>query len=140
METITNTFVLVAPDCPATSAVVPVAKGTSAPVHLIQYQLLTAKPYTLTLEDLIFETHVRRMGISKAEAKGRAAEIRAELFSKPYACMRASALPKKYGWGVHYDAAGRLALYAMESDTYRRFAEGGMSGVAVVAALRRKRA
>jgi hypothetical protein len=54
--------------------------------------------------------------------------------------MRASALPKKYGWGVHYDSAGRLALFAMESDEYRGFAAGAVRGIKVVAALRSKRA
>lgn len=116
------------------------AKGTLPSVHALQYELLTARPYTLTLDDLIFEVHIRRAGIAKAEAKRRAATIRAELFSKPHACMRASVLPKKYGWGVHYDSAGRLALYAMESEEYRRFAEGKMNGVKAVAALRNKRA
>jgi hypothetical protein len=53
--------------------------------------------------------------------------------------MRASALPKKYGWGAHYDGQGRIALYAMESEAYRQFADGQVSGVKVVAALRSKR-
>jgi len=140
MKMITNTFVLVAPDCPVTAAVVPVAKGAAPSVAVIQHERLTARPYQLTLEDLIFEVHVWRAGLSPAEAKSRAAEIRAELFAKPQACMRASPLPKRYGWGVHYDGRGRLALYAMESEEYRRFAEGKVDGVKVEAALRSKRA
>jgi hypothetical protein len=139
MELITNTFVLVARDCPVSTSVVPVAKTANPPVHVIQYELLTSRPYTLTLEDLIFETYIRREGIAKGEARARAEQIRAELFRKPHACMRASALPKKYGWGVHYDSAGRLALFAMESTEYKQFAQGKMSGVKLVAALRSKR-
>ena len=53
--------------------------------------------------------------------------------------MRASPLPKKYGWGVHHDRAGRIALYGVESEEYRRFASGA-GGVKVVMALRSKRA
>ena len=139
MKPITDTFVRVAPDCPVTAAVVPVAKAAGPTVAVIQYELLTARSYALTLEDLIFETHVRRAGVSRAEAKARAAAIRAVLFAKPHPCMRASPLPKKYGWGVHHDAAGRIALYAVESDEYRRFASGGVPGVEVVAAMRSKR-
>jgi Family of unknown function (DUF6157) len=140
MEAITNTFVLVAPDCPVTAAVVPVARGANPTIPVIQYELLTTRPYRLTLENLIFETHVRRVGLSRGEARDRAAEIRAELFARPQACMRASVLPKKYGWGVHYDGQGRIALYAMESEEYRRFAVGAVAGVKVVAALRSQRA
>jgi Family of unknown function (DUF6157) len=140
MNTITDTFVVVAPDCPVSSAVVPAAEGTNPPVHVIQYELLTARPYRFTLEDLIFETYTRRAGITKTEIKQRAAAIRAELFSRPHACMRASALPKRYGWGVHYDSKGRVALYPMESAEYKQFASGKVSGVKLVAALRSKRA
>lgn len=138
MEAIKNTFVLVAPDCPVKAAVIPVTKRAAASVAVIQHECLTAQPYKLTLEDLYFEVHVRRAGLSQAEAKARAAEIRAALFAKPQACMRTSPLPKRYGWGVHYDEQGRLALYPMESKEYRRFAEGQVDGVKVVAALRSK--
>jgi hypothetical protein len=139
LKPITNTFVLVAPDCPVTAAVVPTAKGDTPAVAVVQYELLTAKPYSLTLEDLIFETHIRRTGIPKAEAKARAAAIRAELFAKPHPCMRASPLPKRYGWGVHHDAAGHIALVAVESEEYRRFA-AGKKGMELVFAMRSKRA
>jgi hypothetical protein len=140
MEPITDTFVLVAPDCPVSAAVVPVTKGANPTVAVIQYDLLTARPYALTLEDLIFQTHVRRAGLTRTEAKARAAEIRAALFAKPHACMRASPLPKKYGWGVHHDGRGRIALYGVEWEEYLRFASGAIAGVEVVAALRSKRA
>ncbi|OAI47973.1 hypothetical protein AYO44_08265 [Planctomycetaceae bacterium SCGC AG-212-F19] len=140
MDPITNTFVLVAPDCPVKAAVVPVPRGPISPVHVIQYELLTAKPYKFTLEDLIYQTHIRRAGLSSAEVKKRDKAIRAELFSKTHACMRASALPKRYGWGVHYDERGRLALFPIESAEYRRFAAGNVVGVQVVAAMRSKRA
>jgi hypothetical protein len=140
MKKITDTFVLVAPDCSVTAAVVPAAKRAATSVAVVQHELLIARPYTLTLEDLIFEVHVRRAGVSRAEAKSRAAAIRAELFARPQACMRTSPLPKRYGWGVHYDERGRLALYAMESEEYRHFAEGKVDGVKVEVALRSKRA
>jgi hypothetical protein len=104
MQLITNQFVLVAPDCKATTAVVPSRKGGKETVPVIQHELLTTKPYTLTLEDLIFETHVRRLGLTAAEAKARKKDLWRELFAKSHACMRASALPKQYGWGVNYDA------------------------------------
>ena len=45
MKPITDTFVRVAPDCPVTAAVVPVAKANGPTVAVIQYELLTARPY-----------------------------------------------------------------------------------------------
>ncbi|HEV3438991.1 MAG TPA: DUF6157 family protein [Gemmata sp.] len=140
MQLITNTFVLVASDCPALSGTMPVPRGETPTVPVLQYELLTAQPYKLTLEDLMFEVHVRREGLSKAEAKSQASEIQAKLFSKSYPCMRASPLPKKFGWGVHHDASGRIALYGVESAEYQRFARGEVKGVEVVMAMRSKRA
>src|SRR5262245_35390565 len=134
----TNTFILVAPDCPVTRGVVPTARGARQPVHLIQYELLTAHPYRFTHEELIFEVHVRHKGLSQGEVRARRAEIWAELFGRPHACLRASALPKRYGWGVHYDADGKIAIYALESEEYRRFAAG--TGARLLSALRSKRA
>ena len=140
MRLITDTFVTVAPDSPATSGVVPVSRGASPTVASIQYELLAQAPYTLTLEDLMFATHVLREGLSESEASAHADAIRERLFAKPYPCMRASPLPKRFGWGVHHDREGRIALHAVNSDEYRRFAEGLVDGVEVVPAMRSKRA
>ena len=139
MQLITNQFVRVAPDCKATAAVVPVPKGGKDTVPVIQHRLLTTEPYSFTLEDLIYETHVLRLGLTAAEAKARKKEIWRELFAKSHACMRASALPKQYGWGVHYDDRGRLALVPVESAEYRRFAAGEVEGVEVTQAMRTRR-
>jgi len=121
-------------------AFTPDGRGLVSAGAALQHELLAARPYTLTLEDLMVAVHVRREGLSEADAKARAAEIRATLFGKPYPCLRASPLPKKYGWGVHHDGAGRIALYAVESPDYRRLASNAGGGIGVVAAMRSKRA
>ncbi len=139
MELIKNTFVLIAPDCPVKVGTVPLTRGDSPTIAVAQHELLVAKPYSLTLEDLMFAVHVRREELSKADAKKIAGEIREKLFAKSYPCMRASPLPKKFGWGVHHDAKGRIALYGAETVEYRRYAEG-VEGVAVFKAMRSKRA
>ncbi|WZO98501.1 DUF6157 family protein [Isosphaeraceae bacterium EP7] len=84
-----ETFVRVAPDCPVDRAVVPVVRGDRKPIHVLQYELLTESPYTLSHEDLIYEVHVRHKGVPPGDA------TRAELLSKSHPCLRASALPKK---------------------------------------------
>lgn len=140
LKPITDTFVLIATDCPTAVAQVPVGRGDRPTVAVVQHELLTASPYTLTLEDLIYQVHIRREEMAGAEATKRSAEIRAELFAKPHPCMRASPLPKRYGWGVHHDAEGRIALIAAESAAYKRFAAGRVAGVALVPAMRSKRA
>ncbi len=135
----TDTFIRVAADCPATTGVVPVARGASKPVHVLQYELLAGHPYRFTHADLLFEVHVRHKAISAHEIEHRVREIREELLAKPHPCLRASLLPKKYGWGVHYDQHGRIAIYPVDSEAYRGFAEAG-GDTKQVTALRSKRA
>jgi hypothetical protein len=63
---------------------------------------------------------------------------RDEFFSKGQACMRASGLGKRFGWGVHADAEGRVAIYAVGSKRYQALAKD--SGLKQVRAMRSKRA
>jgi hypothetical protein len=132
-----DTFILVAADCPAVSGIVPVSKNGSKPMHLIQYELLAQKPYTYTHEQLLFEVHIRHKGIAEDESGTRLAAAREELFQKKHPCLRASMLPKKYGWGVHYDEQGRIALYGMESREYQQFTQSDK--VAQLKAMRSSR-
>ncbi|MEW9672774.1 DUF6157 family protein [Ammoniphilus sp. 3BR4] len=141
MTTILNTFVQVAPDCPVTSSVVPTHKKDAKPtVHVLQYELLSHNPYRFTHEDLIYEVHIRHKEIPAEQIEENASGIRAKLFQKSHPCMRASMLTKKYGWGVHYDPEGKLALYGMETEEYRRFVLSGESGLKLVFAMRNRRA
>jgi len=134
-----KTFITVAPDCPVEHSVIPTGKGDSPTVHQIQFDLLTEHPDTYTGEELIFQTHVRRLGLSEDEAETRRDEIWAELFCKDHACLRASALAKKYGWGFHYGEQGRIRIVSMESEDYAQYVSEE-AGLKVLAAMRSKRA
>lgn len=117
-----DTFIQVASDCPVQQAVVPESKAESKTVAVHEYECLSAKPYFYTQEELFFTVHVRRLGISTQQLKSQRDKLWAEFFATPRACMRASALTKKYGWGVHYDHAGKMALVAVQDNDYRRLA------------------
>ena len=134
-----DTFIRIAGDCPTAVGVVPAARGDRRSIHVLQYELLAARPYRLTHADLRFEVHVLHKAVPAAEVEARAAEIRAGLLATPHPCLRASLLPKKYGWGVHYDQHGRIALFGAESDVYRRFTRPGAVGL-LVSAIRSRRA
>lgn len=133
----TDTFIRVSPDTKATSGTVPPEKADSRTVAGWQHALLTEKPYQLTERELYFQLHCHRQGIPPAEAEKQRDAICARIFAKPQACLRASPLPKSYGWGVHYDELGRIALAAMESATYRQLSGGALKQLD---AMRSKRA
>ena len=93
-------------DCPVSQGTIPEKPGTIATV---QHRLL-AEPYALTSDDLLHETHRARGGDRSRE----------EFFARPQACLRASPLVKQFGWGIHHDAEGRIALLDPQSAAYRR--------------------
>ncbi len=103
-----NTFISVAKDCNLHTAQAPPQKLPKTQAQM-QYEMLIYNPYVYTSDDVLYETQGKVKGIS-----------RADFFAKARACMRASALPKHYGWGLHYNEAGKIALYAMESEAYKR--------------------
>jgi hypothetical protein len=140
MLEIVNMFIKIAPDSTATKAVIPEARADQKTIQVIQYELLSAQPYSLTLNELIFEVFVRRNQISSQDLELHKTTIWTELFSKNHPCMRASMLPKKYGWGVHYDAAGKIGLHAVESVSYQQLAAFGEGVKKVEFAMRSKRA
>jgi hypothetical protein len=128
----TNTFITIAPDCPTTVEATP-PKATS--IAGLEYAILTTMPYRLTGDELLFAVHLRHKGIS--EDDGDLVAIRAAFFARPHPCLRTSMLPKRYGWGVHYDNASRIALYGVETVEYRLFA--AREDLKVIPAMRNRR-
>jgi hypothetical protein len=129
-----DTFIEVAEDSRAIGGEVPPAKGGEPTVAGLQYALVAAAPYAHTSDDVLFEVHATRHGVPDAE---RAAE-REKFFSKGQPCFRSSPLAKRYGWGVHSDSAGRIALVAVGSPEYEALATD--PGVRHLKAMRSKRA
>lgn len=128
-----ETFIEVAEDSPAGHAVEPPARDepTIAQLH---YELISTQPYALTSDDVVFETYARRAGVPDGERDA----ARTAFFSKGQPCLRSSPLGKRYGWGIHHDAEGRVALYPQESAEYARLAAD--ADVAHTKAMRSKRA
>ena len=52
--------------------------------------------------------------------------------------LRASGLGKRFGWGIHADAEGRVAIYAVDSERYQALARDPK--IAQTRAMRSKRA
>lgn len=90
------------------------------PIHLLQYELLTEQPYRYNHKELTFEVYLRRAGIEHISPMEKQ-DIWDQLFTKGHPCLRASSLTKRYGFGAHYDADGKIGIYPMESSEYQQF-------------------
>lgn len=116
-----DTFIRVAEDCPAQTGETP-PRRVPPSVAELQHRLLTDDPYTLTEEDLYVRVHGLRRDLGEDEIAATWASLHDEVYAKPQACLRASPLTKRYGFGAHYDSEGRIGLHPVGSDGYARCA------------------
>jgi hypothetical protein len=82
----------------------PPDNGADKTVARIQFEVLAENPYKFTEHEFYYEVHVVR-------------RKRTDLKLESYNIKRIPLL-KRYGWGIHRDAEGKLALVACESDRY----------------------
>jgi Family of unknown function (DUF6157) len=111
-----NTFIEVAEDCPVQSAEIPPRKGDAKSVANLHFEIVEAHPYQYTSDDVIFKTFA-----FKNSLENNLDNERNQFFSKGQACMRCSPLTKRYGWGVHSNEEGKIAIFPLESEEYQRF-------------------
>ena len=111
----TDTFIEVADDCKAEVGIVPPEKAERT-IAQIQYDLISQNPYKFTSDDVIFAAYAEKNKIAPEQFE----EARSKYFSKGQACLRASALAKTYGWGVHANEASRIAIYGKGSKEYKK--------------------
>lgn len=114
---ITDTFITAADDSDAIMGRVPPARDGERTIARLHYDLLTDHPYEFDLDSFNFEVYCLKNHIAPEHRDAH----RAEFFAKGHPCMRASPLTKTYGFGAHYDGAGRIAVYPVDSRAYARF-------------------
>ncbi|EAZ85665.1 hypothetical protein BB14905_13395 [Bacillus sp. B14905] len=116
-----NTFIKISGDSEVTSAVTPFPRNNKPTIASIEFDLIRHNPYKYTEEDVQFQTYLIKNQIDSDSLD----EIRRNFCQKSKACFRASPLVKKYGWGIHYDDEGKLALYDVNSEEYEQFLHSG---------------
>jgi hypothetical protein len=110
-----DTLIAIADDSPVREATIPPRKDEKPTIAAEQYRLLAGRPYELTSEDVIFQVYADKHRIPEDERP----TAREEYFATPRACLRTSPLAKKYGWGLHSDDQGRIALIDAGSARYQ---------------------
>ena len=112
-----DTFIAVASDIKVTCGTIPPSRGDKKTVAEMQYELLAKNPYKFTSDDVLFQVFADRNDLTEAEYE----QARKQFFSKGQPCFRASPLTKTYGFGIHYDDQGKMAIYGMETSEYEKF-------------------
>ncbi len=115
----TNTFILTADDSPLMKGKIPPIKGDIKTAANIQFEMISKNPYKYISDDILFRVFAEKNDPAKSEYK----KAREQFFSKGQPCFRASPLTKRYGWGVHNDKDGKIAIFFAESGEYKKFAK-----------------
>lgn len=127
-----NTFILIADDSKVLFGEIPPAKKDVPSVANLQFELLLNHPYQFTSDDILFKVFAIRNDLTEQEIPSK----REEFFSKGQACFRTSPLTKRYGWGIHFNQDGKMALFGSETQEYQDFMND--SSVTKVKAMKSK--
>jgi hypothetical protein len=111
-----DTFIEVAEDTKADLGTIPQTKEKKT-VAEMQFELIAKNPYKYSSDDIFFQVFADRNDLTKAEYE----KAREQFFSKGQPCFRASPLTKTYGFGIHSDKNGKVALYGRETEEYKNF-------------------
>jgi len=96
--------------------------------------MISQNPYEFTSDDILFHCFATKKGLTNNELKAQ----REIFFSKGQPCFRSSPLTKRYGWGIHNNTEGKIALYGVETAEYQKYrAEKKLK---IVKAMRSKKA
>ncbi len=128
-----NTFIEIAEDCPVSEGTKPPLRGGKMSIANHQYDMLIDHPYKYTSDDVMFRVYAERKDIPEDDYE----QARTEFFSRGQPCFRASPLTKRYGWGVHSNIEGRVAVYGVETEEYERLL--GDESIVKVKAMRSSR-
>ncbi|MEM6346887.1 MAG: DUF6157 family protein [Bacteroidota bacterium] len=112
-----NTFIEIAEDCPTKIGEVPPLRGNKKSVANYLFDMVYNHPYEYTSDEVLFAVFATRKGFHKTDWEAE----RQKYFSKGQPCFRAAPLSKRYGWGVHSNAEGKVAIYAADDPQYQAF-------------------
>lgn len=96
-------LILVAEDCPVELSIVP-DDGFPKTIARIEFEILNEYPYQFSESDLFIEVHIN---------KRKRPDLKIDSYN-----IKRSPLLQKYGWGIHRNQAGKLALVPVNSVEY----------------------
>ena len=99
-------LIKVAEDTPVDHAIDPPDRDLNKSIARITFEVLIENPYRYSEMELFNEVHFVRRN-------------RRDLKINSYSIKR-SRLCQEFGWGIHRNKEGKLALIAMDSDKYQK--------------------
>jgi hypothetical protein len=101
-------IILVAEDCPISSSEAP-PLGDKKTIARIDYEVLIENPYVFNEREFFKKVHYEQR---------KRFDLKIETYN-----IKRSSVVQTYGWGVHRNREGKLALIPMESAEYKKLQE-----------------
>lgn len=111
-----NTLIQIAEDSKNVKGTEPPLKGEKKTIANLQFELISKKPYKFTSDKLL----IKVISIRKEATTDELIEIKEMFHSKGQPCLRCSPLTKSYGWGIHANNEGRIAVISANSKIYEK--------------------
>ncbi|MDD4632559.1 MAG: DUF6157 family protein [Proteiniphilum sp.] len=111
-----NTFIEVSLDTKVREGTPPPSRDKKT-VAEIEYELIIENPYKYNSDEILFRVYAERNNIPREEQE----QARKQFFSTGQPCFRASPLAKSYGYGIHCNSEGKVAIYGIETAAYQNF-------------------
>ncbi len=127
-----NTLIVVAEDIKVVCGVIPSSK-TSKTIAEMQYERIIDNPYKYTSDEMLFQIYAIRNDINESDINHE----KEKFFSKGQACLRTSPLARTYGFGIHFNEVGKVAIYGVETFEYNQLLND--ENIKKVKAMRTKR-
>ena len=114
-----NTLIKVADDCPVEKAEIPKPGNNGKTAAIIQFEIIKNNPYKYNSDEIIFSVYADKynIGVDRIQVEWES------FFSKGQACLRCSPLAKRYGWGIHHNKDGKVAIFPVDSPEYKKLLE-----------------
>jgi len=112
-----NSFIEIVMSSDVGKAEIPFFNGEDKTIAYMQFELISQFPYKYTSDELLFHIFAVRNSIDENEIE----ESKLNFFSKGQPCLRCSPLAKRYGWGIHFNEVGKVAIYAVDSEEYKKY-------------------
>jgi hypothetical protein len=112
-----NSFIEIALSSDVEKAEIPFFNGEDKTIAYMQFELISLYPYKYTSDELLFHIFAVRNSIAESNLE----ESKLKFFSKGQPCLRSSPLSKRYGWGIHFNEDGKVAIYAFDSEEYQKY-------------------
>ena len=128
-----NTSIPISEESKIQKGTIPTLKKDEKSIAYFLYETIFNHPYQYTSNEVLFNAYILKNEIEEADIK----KHKIQFFSKKQLDLRGSSLVITYGWGIHFNPQGKIALIGVDADLYAQLLND--TSIQKIKALKTKR-